>query len=281
VTAFGSTALVAALLAISCGGEASTAEDETASPTSSGATNVDSGDRQSATESAYRGPSVGPARGFSALARTAIRAVNGVSITGNLGVSGAKVESITGFDPTAYAFGTDSTPPNSLRTVLTQREVDALVDDLSTRDCDARYVSPGAADDATEAVTFHPGVICVDGTSQLVSGRVILDAGGDPNAFFVIRSNPTLTVADATQVVLEHGAQACGVFWQARKQVTIGARVEFLGTVIAGTGITMHSGATLIGRALAQTEAVSLDGNTVVIPTFDPVGGARTCSHEQ
>jgi len=165
--------------------------------------------------------------------------------------------------------------------MLTQREVDALVRDLSARACDAQ--GTGAASGAAGAVTLHPGVTCLsDADSERpLSGRVILDAGGDPNAFFVIRSKLTLAVADSTEVVLANGAQACGVFWQAGKQVKIGARVEFLGTVIAGTGISVQSGSTLVGRLLAQTEAISLDGNTIIIPTFDSSGGALTCSHEQ
>jgi type VI secretion system secreted protein VgrG len=67
--------------------------------------------------------------------------------------------------------------------------------------------------------------------------------------------------------VLANGAQACGVFWRVKKQITIGKTVQFYGTIIAGTAITMKTGSTLVGRALAQTAGVALDANTITIPS--------------
>jgi len=240
-------------------------------------------DRSTDTEKAsvYRGPSVGAASGFAALAERAVAAAEGTWVTGNVGVSGASVASITGFDKPTMVYGIDSAAPNSQRTVLTQREVDVLVDDISLRPCDANYtelIGGGAG-----SLTLHPGITCVDAPDAdlLLNGTVTLDARGDPNAFFVIRSNFTLTVADDTRVVLENGAQACGVFWRARQAVAVGSRVQLLGTVVAGTRLSMNSGSTLFGRALAQTDTVLLDGNTITIPVYDAVGSARTCSHQQ
>jgi hypothetical protein len=83
----------------------------------------------------------------------------------------------------------------------------------------------------------------------------------------------TLTVADAAQVVLQNGAQACGVFWRIKKEVVMGTTVKFIGTVVSGTAITMKSGSTLKGRVLAQTAGVQLDANSVTIPT--------ACTHVQ
>jgi hypothetical protein len=57
------------------------------------------------------------------------------------------------------------------------------------------------------------------------------------------------------------------------KQVTIGKTVKFFGTVVSGTAITMKSGSTLNGRALAHTAGVQLDANSVKIPT--------ACTHVQ
>jgi hypothetical protein len=114
-----------------------------------------------------------------------------------------------------------------------------------------------------------------------VNGHVTLDARGNPNAFFIIRGNMTLTVADAAQVVLANGAEACGVFWRISKQVTIGKTVQFYGTVISGTAITMSSASSLTGRALAQTAGVQLDANTITIPSNGLVGAPGVCTHVQ
>jgi len=149
--------------------------------------------------------------------------------------------------------------------------VTALVGDIDPRPCDTDLTN--VVGGLTGDITLHPGVTCMNSFSAdvLLNGHLTLDAKGDPNAFFIIRGNLTLTVADAAQVVLANGAQACGVFWRIKKQVTIGKTVAFYGTVIAGTAITLSTESTLSGRALAQTAGVVLDANTVTIPS--------SCSH--
>ena len=230
----------------------------------------------------YRGPSVGAAKGFAVLAESAITALDSSRVTGNLGVSGGSVANITGFDAIpVLKFGIDSGAPNTLRTTLTQREVDALVDDIDVRACHTDYAN--LARDAQGDMTIRPGVTCLNGSKSdlLLQGRITFDAGGDPNAFFVIRSNYTLTVADGTQVVLVNGAQGCGIFWHAQQQVSLGSGVEIFGTVIAGTGITLQPGTALVGRALARTAAVVLERSTITLPLFDVVAAAGTCTHLQ
>ena len=80
-------------------------------------------------------------------------------------------------------------------------------------------------------------------------------------------------MADGAQVVLTNGAKTCGVFWRIKKEVVMGTTVKFIGTVVSGTAITMKSGSTLNGRALAQTAGVQLDANSVTIPA--------ACTHVQ
>jgi hypothetical protein len=98
---------------------------------------------------------------------------------------------------------------------------------------------------------------------RLLNGHVYLDAGGNPDAFFIVRGKRAMNVADGAQVVLMNGAQACGTFWRISTAVTMGKTVHFQGTVIAGTAITMSTASTLNGRALAQTAGIHLDANTI------------------
>jgi hypothetical protein len=223
---------------------------------------------------AYHGPSVGKAWSFAALAYGSITAANISTIRGELGLSAAAVSSITGFDAASFQkYGIDSLAPNSQRTIQAQQDVTALVGDIDPRPCDVDLTD--VVGGLTGDITLHPGVTCMNSFSAevLLNGHVYLDAGGDPNAFFIIRGNMTLNAADAAQVVLQNGAQACGVFWRISKAVTIGKAVKFVGTVIAGTAITMKSGSTLNGRALAQTAGVQLDANSVKTPA--------ACTHVQ
>ncbi|MEO6601301.1 MAG: ice-binding family protein [Polyangiaceae bacterium] len=230
----------------------------------------------------YEGPTVGKAAPFAALAYSSVTAANVSPVTGEVGVSAAAISNITGFDAATYVkYGIDSLAPNSQRTILAQKDVTALVENIDPRACDTDFTN--VVGGLTGDVTLHPGVTCMNSFSAdvLLNGHVTLDAGGDPNAFFVIRSNLTLTVADAAKVVLTNGAQACSVFWRVRKQVTIGKTVQFYGTIIAGTAITMKTGSTLVGRALAQTEGVMLDANTITIPTDAGDGLPGSCNHVQ
>ncbi|MES1183711.1 MAG: ice-binding family protein [Myxococcales bacterium] len=215
----------------------------------------------------YEGPSVGKARTFAVLAYSAITTANISVINGELGVSAGAVSNITGFDAGSFTkYGIDSLAPNSQRTILAQQDVTALVGDIDPRPCDSNLTN--VVGGLTGDITLHPGVTCMNSFSAdvLVNGHVYLDAGGDPNAFFVIRGNFTLTVADGAQIVLQNGAQACGVFWRIAKAVTIGKTVIFYGSVVSGTAITMNTGSTLHGRALAQTAGVQLDANSVIVP---------------
>jgi Ice-binding-like len=168
-----------------------------------------------------------------------------------------------------------------MRTILAQEDVTALVGNIDPRACDKDDTN--VVGGLTGDITLYPGVTCMNSFSAdvLLNGHVTLDARGDSNAFFIIRGNLTLTVADAAQVVLANGAEACGVFWRISKQVTIGKTVKFYGTVIAGTAITMSTASTLTGRALAQTAGVTLDANSITIPTNGPIGSASVCSHVQ
>jgi len=230
----------------------------------------------------YLGPSVGAAKSFAVLAYSAITAANISPVIGDIGVSAGAVSTITGFDsPLVKKFGLDSLAPNDQLTTLAQQAVTALVGNIDPRPCDADYTN--VVGGLTGDITLNPGVTCMNSFSSdvLLNGHLTLDAHGDPNAFFIIRGNLTLTVADAAQVILSNGAQACGVFWRISKQVTIGKTVQFYGNVIAGSAITMKTGSTLVGRALARTEGVQVDANTVTVPSDGLVGSAGVCTHMQ
>jgi hypothetical protein len=118
-------------------------------------------------------------------------------------------------------------------------------------------------------LTFTPGLYR-SGTSTAISGggNLTLDAGGDPNAVFIFQIASTLTTSSGFGVTLIGGAKPSQIFWQVGSSATIGTGSAFYGTILANTSITIVSGATLNGRALAGavsgTGAVTLDNNTIV-----------------
>ncbi len=96
-----------------------------------------------------------------------------------------------------------------------------------------------------------------------VGGSLTLDAEGDPNAVFIFQAPSTLTTDSASSITLTGGAQACNVFWQVGSSATLGTNSSFTGTVLALTSITVTTGDTINGRALARNGAVTLDDDTI------------------
>ena len=100
-------------------------------------------------------------------------------------------------------------------------------------------------------------------TSAQLTGQLTLDAQGDPNAQFVFEIGSTLTTASASSVLLVNGASPCNVYWQIGSSATLGTGTAFQGNLMALTSISLNSGATVLGRALARNGAVTLNNNTL------------------
>jgi hypothetical protein len=195
---------------------------------------------------------LGTADSFAVLAGTTVTNTGPSGIGGDLGVSpGAAV---IGFPPGTVAAGTI----HAADAVALQAE-----GDLATAYNDAAGRSSTATISADLAGrTLIPGVY-TSASSLGLSGDLTLDARGDPNAVFVFQAGSTLTAGSASRVLLTGGAQACNVFWQVGSSATIGTSSAFTGNVLALTSISLKTGATLQGRALARNGAVALDTNTV------------------
>jgi glutamate synthase domain-containing protein 3 len=98
---------------------------------------------------------------------------------------------------------------------------------------------------------------------------VTLDAGGNNNAVFIIRSATSITTQATSKVVLAGNANPANIFWVAGSAVTLGTNSIMKGTIIASSSISLLTGANLVGRVLIQSAAagqISLDQNTIVLP---------------
>jgi hypothetical protein len=110
--------------------------------------------------------------------------------------------------------------------------------------------------------SLNPGAYSFTSSAQL-TGPLTLNAQGDANAQFVFKIASTLTTASASSVVLVNGASPCNVYWQVGSSATLGTTTAFQGNVMAYASITANNGATVIGRLLARTGAVTLDNNVL------------------
>jgi type VI secretion system secreted protein VgrG len=116
--------------------------------------------------------------------------------------------------------------------------------------------------------TLVPGVYRL-GTAGL-TGVLTLNSQNDPAAVFIFQVSSTLITAPDSDVVFINGASPCNVFWQIGSSATLGTDSDFIGNIMALTSITMTTGATLTGRALARNGAVTLDDNDINVPFCAP-----------
>jgi hypothetical protein len=199
---------------------------------------------------------LGTASPYSVLAGSTVTNTGSSVLSGDLGVS--PNNAITGFPPGLVGGATDNGNAAS-----------ALAEgDLTTGYLDAAGRAPTGTNLGSALVgsTLLPGVY--NAASSLgVSGAVTLDGQGDPNAVFIFQIGAALTTATSTSIVLTGAAQACNVFWQVGSSATLGTTNTFVGTVMALTSITVDTGTTVAGRALARNGAVTLDDNVFTNPS--------------
>jgi hypothetical protein len=108
--------------------------------------------------------------------------------------------------------------------------------------------------------TLTPGVY--NSASSLgLTGKLTLS--GTSSEVWIFQAGSSLTTASGSSVVFIGGATSCNVFWQIGSSATIGTGSSFKGTIMALRSITLTTGATIEGRALARNGAVTLDTNTI------------------
>jgi outer membrane protein OmpA-like peptidoglycan-associated protein len=120
-------------------------------------------------------------------------------------------------------------------------------------DINTRSATPIAA--TLGGVTLTPGIYSSVSSFDL-TGVLTLDAQGDSNAVFIIKSNSHLVTAASSVVVLTNQAQAKNVFWAPQGYFTAGADSIFKGNVLATSYVSIGAGAVTEGRLFSQTSYV-------------------------
>ncbi|MDP3184899.1 MAG: ice-binding family protein [Anaerolineales bacterium] len=219
---------------------------------------------------------LGSAGSFVILTKSGITTTGTTSIVGDIGVSPIAATAITGFGLILDASGQFSTSdPSSLVTgrvyaadyaVPTPAKMTTAVLDMEAAYTDA---AGRTLPDATElgagnigGLTLVPGLYK---WSSCVTIPTDVTLSGGPDDVWIFQIAGTLDISSATKVILSGGAQAKNIFWAVAGVVAFGTTSEFNGNILAKTNITMTNGATLNGRALAQT-AVTLIANAINVP---------------
>jgi hypothetical protein len=217
---------------------------------------------------------LGTAGNFVILAKTAVSTVPTSVITGDVGVSPAATSYLTGFGLTMVGttsatstqvigggslYGADMTVPTSSNLTTAVLNMEAAYTDAAGRPT-PDFLNLGAGE--IGGLTLVPGLYNWT-TGVTISTPVTITGGANDVWIFQIPGN--LTMSNAQNVILGGSAKAKNIFWQVAGFVELGTTAHFEGILLSQTEIRLRTGATMNGRALAQTQ-VTLDQSTVTTP---------------
>jgi hypothetical protein len=214
---------------------------------------------------------LGTATPFAILAGSGVTDVPNSVITGDVGLSPATGQNYSGLtkaEVSGSIYTVDAYGP------LGYTENPGLLttakNDLTTAYTDASGRTPATtltgSDNQLGGKTLTPGVYSFShaDTANLTAASPLTLSG---NGIFIFQATSDLITASASSVALTEGAQACNVFWTVPSSgSSLGSGSSFVGTIMAYSSINLKTSATLQGRVLAQTAAVTLDHNTITAP---------------
>jgi hypothetical protein len=199
-------------------------------------------------------PTLGAAASYSVLAGSIVTNTGPTTMPGDLGISPSigVPPHYTGFPPGVVG------PPGTIHdadahAAAAQADATAAFTFLD-QGCDVTYAG---VQDLTLVSPLGPGTYCAD--AFLLTGNLTLSGSG----VWIFKSAATLTTSSNSSVT---GGDPCNVWWRLVSSGTLGTGTTFIGNILALTDINLQTGASLNGRALAQTGQVTLDSNTITGP---------------
>jgi len=203
-------------------------------------------------------PLLNTAGNYAVLAGSTVTNTGPSWISGRIGLSPGT--SVTGFPPGSVSMAQDIGPASA----ATQAQIDLC--GTASGACTGGTYGRAAGETPCTTVgvnlggsTLGPGIYC-QGTLGITAGQTLTLNG---LGIYVFQAASTLITGAGSRVFLTGGAQPCDIFWAVGSSATIGASTTFVGNILAVASITMVTGATLNGRALARA-AVTLDTNRII-----------------
>ena len=200
---------------------------------------------------------------YSVLAATTVTNTNQSVLGQSVGLSPGT--EVVGFPPGVVL------PPGVIAaanadTLQAQSDLTAAYVDAAGRPVEFTQVNPDLV-----GQTLLPGVYAATSKGALsLSGQLVLDGQGNPNAVFIFQTDSTLITSTGSTIALINGASECNVFWQVGSSATLGSGSLFVGNILALTSITVQSSTVVRGRALARNGSVTLDNNVFTQPSCTP-----------
>jgi len=218
---------------------------------------------------------LGTAGNYVILSETGITDVPSSNITGNIGsspITGAAIH-VTCAEVTGTISAVDASGPAPC-SLIVPSTLTTAISDMATAYTNAAglttpdFINLGAGN--ITGLTLQPGLYKW-GTDVLVNAGGVTLSGG-ANAVWIFQIAGDLTLASGAQVTLTGGAQASNIFWQVAASnfgANLGTTSVMYGNILSAKQVILNTGASLTGRALAQTQ-VTLESNSVTSPTPPP-----------
>ncbi len=198
-------------------------------------------------------PNLGAAASYSVLAGQTVTNTGSTIIPGNLGVSPGSA--ITGFPPGVVG------PPGTIHAGDSHAASAQIANTAAFTALDQPCTMTYAGIKDLVGENLVAGVYCAD--AFRLSGTLTLSGAG----VWIFKSASDLITSGTANVL---GGDPCNVWWREVSSVTLGTNTAMLGNILASTSISLQSGASLNGRALAQTGSVTLDNNNFSSPPCAP-----------
>lgn len=189
---------------------------------------------------------------------SSIGAVTATPITYVIGDVGSNSTTTTGFDPLNVTGMIHPSPDGSTAACASDLTIAYNYMNALPTDIDLLYPALFGND-----LVLTPHVYHIAGAPVTLTGSVILNAQGNPNAVFVINVNGAFITSTNSRIILINGTQAKNVYWKIDGATHIYDNSLFNGTIIGAGAITLNTGDTLNGRALTINGAVAINGSYV------------------
>jgi uncharacterized protein YdeI (BOF family) len=212
---------------------------------------------------------------FIILAGSTVTGLSPFNIKGDVGLSPAAGSNITGFDGsnvdgTLYVVDASGPAGSVINSVLLQ----TAKSDLTTAYNDAAgrtpvptgtFLNPGSGN--LGGLNLVPGLYKFTSDCQITGSDLTLT--GNATDVWIFQIATSLNLGSGIKITLSGGAQASNIFWQVGSSATLGTYSTFQGSILADQSISLSTGASMDGRALAFTGAVTMQSG-VVTKRSDP-----------
>lgn len=214
---------------------------------------------------------LGTAGNYVILSQTGITDVPPSPIVGNIGASpitGAAIH-VSCSEVTGTISSVDAAGPAPC-SLIVPGALGVAINDMNTAYTSAAgrttpdFINLGAGN--VTGLNLVPGLY--KWSTDLLIGAAGVTLTGGPNAVWVFQIAGDLTLANNAHIMLAGGASPNNIFWQVGASnfgATLGTGTVMYGTILSSKQVIENTGATLVGRALAQTQ-VTLQSTSVTTP---------------